>query len=215
MSSPIGRWAQAPDQIEPLVGYRAWRSTFDEAGAHLLPFGWREVDDWVGAEQGWVTSSCRRSPDVGTHRSPDENCSCGFYATKSLYERSLLLAVWMDLAGETSDSTGIVLGRVDLAGKVIEHDLGYRAERARIVGLIPTSADDGITAQVAVRLGLGVGPAVELPGPRLDEAGLDETSGTCSVDQAHVDALLRPVFEQLGVNPDRFARRDRNSHLPC
>lgn len=56
-------------------------------------------------------------------------------------------------------SNGVVFGRVELAGKVIEHETGYRAERARIAELIPTTTDGGVTLSIARRLGLPVGPA--------------------------------------------------------
>ena len=53
------------------------------------------------------------------------------------------------------------MGRVLLAGKVIEHAIGYRAERARIAELIPTTTDEGITRSLATRLGLPVGPTLD------------------------------------------------------
>ena len=56
-------------------------------------------------------------------------------------------------------SNSVVFGRVELAGKVIEHEIGYRAERARIAELIPTTTDGGVTLSIARRLGLPAGPA--------------------------------------------------------
>ena len=47
-----------------------------------------------------------------------------------------LMAKHMDRAGKVGIDQ-VVLGRVALSGKVIEHDFGYRAERARIAELIP------------------------------------------------------------------------------
>jgi hypothetical protein len=49
---------------------------------------------------------------------------------------------------------GVVLGRVELAGKVIECSLGYRAERARIAELISIAGDRRSAAELALRLGL-------------------------------------------------------------
>jgi hypothetical protein len=49
---------------------------------------------------------------------------------------------------------GVVLGRVELAGKVIEHSLGYRAERARIAELISIEEDRRSAGELALRLGL-------------------------------------------------------------
>jgi hypothetical protein len=53
-----------------------------------------------------------------------------------------------------------VLGRVLLAGKVIEHDEGYRAERARIAELIPVKGTERTVELLAAALGLPMGAAV-------------------------------------------------------
>jgi hypothetical protein len=59
----------------------------------------------------------------------------------------------------------LVIGRVYLAGKVIEHDFGYRAERARIAELIPVAGADRAALRVANRLGLRLGaPPPPAPG---------------------------------------------------
>lgn len=157
----ITRWSQAPDLIEPIVAYRAWRFAMGETRAYLLSVGGCEADDWVGAEHGWVISSCRMPP-VTDHPAPDEGCACGFYAIKTPDAGGVLDAVVMaQLPSAGLEGTGLVFGRVHLAGKVIEHRFGYRAERARIAELIPTSTDGGVTAVLASRLGLAVGPALD------------------------------------------------------
>jgi hypothetical protein len=76
------------------------------------------------------------------HSVPGEDCSCGFYAMKDL--ESML----------RFSAPGLVLGRVKLAGKVIEYTSGYRAECARIDELISTAADRRSVAKLALRLGL-------------------------------------------------------------
>jgi hypothetical protein len=78
----------------------------------------------------------------GPHSVPGEGCSCGFYAMKEL---SSMLGF---------SAPGVVLGRVELGGKVIEHNLGYRAERARITELISIAGDRRSAAELALRLGL-------------------------------------------------------------
>ena len=50
---------------------------------------------------------------------------------------------------------------MELAGKVIEHDHGYRAERARIVELIPLRETEADVAAIARRIGVAVGPSVK------------------------------------------------------
>jgi hypothetical protein len=169
MTEMFGRWAQAPDLIEPIIGYRAWPFQMSDRGVHLLSFVSSSGATWIGGDwegswRGWVNSSC---PLPGRfHLAPDEGCTCGFYATKARDESPSLLAVMLaqeanDSTGTNEAKTGAVFGRVDLAGKVIEHELGYRAERARIAELIPTTTDGGITELVAARLDLPVGSAVD------------------------------------------------------
>jgi len=165
---------RVPDAIEPLIGYRAWHVS----GASLLPIGHRDpaaaTSPWDGANRHWVSATCSFEapepvPDSmrerlqhiysklglpfesfpeGPHTVPGEDCSCGFYAMKEL---SSMLGF---------SAPGVVFGRVELAGKVIEHNLGYRAERARIAELISIAADRRSAAELALRLGL---PLVAIP----------------------------------------------------
>jgi hypothetical protein len=161
---------RVPDGIEPLVGYRAW--LFD--GAALVPFFRHDPGAetaWEGAHRHWVSATCRlyhpgirrdslmrrlervyqkvghRSEpaalrDPVPHAIPDEGCSCGFYAMKTLGSIPALAV------------PGVILGRVELAGKVIDGAFGYRAERARIAALIPIEGDERSTKRLAFRLGL-------------------------------------------------------------
>jgi hypothetical protein len=167
MIPTIGRWPDAPDLIEPIVGYRAWRYTMSDRAVQLFALGHTRGDDsakneWAGAWSLWVTASCGWVVEP-THVVPDEDCTCGFYAMKSADD-----VAGFSIESDPADSlegegaTGIVLGRVFLAGKVIEHAFGYRAERARIVELIPTTVDRGITRTLASRLELPVGPTLDM-----------------------------------------------------
>jgi hypothetical protein len=67
--------------------------------------------------QPWPTSTMEAHCAVG-HPAPDWDCNCGIYATKQQF-----------------GSFGHVFGQVAMEGIVIEHEDGYRAERARIVEL--------------------------------------------------------------------------------
>jgi hypothetical protein len=103
----------------------------------------------------------------------------------------------------------VVLGRVLLSGKVIEHDFGYRAERARIAELIPFRSTERSIMVLADRLGVGMAPAVE-PGSR-DEADLRPLLGTVALSPAHAlaprkvptppptDPLTGPVAGVLAI----------------
>jgi hypothetical protein len=103
-----------------------------------------------------ISSKLGFSPEPlrdGPHTVPGESCACGFYAMKDL-SRMLLFS-----------APGIVLGRVELAGKVIEYTAGFRAERARITELISTEADRRSVAELALLLGLPMASAIS---PRID-----------------------------------------------
>jgi hypothetical protein len=172
-----------PDLIEPIVAYRAWRYSIDERGARIFALGGHE-DAWDGACRGWVVASCSRftpshaflaSP--ASHPAPKEGCSCGFYALKSIDVATEILAmVWLSRDPATQnhlgsvpggfDRQGEVFGRVELAGKVVEHGLGYRAQRARVLDLIPMGSDDHAIASLALRL------QVPLAAP-IDEGSID------------------------------------------
>jgi hypothetical protein len=157
---------EAPDQISPIEAYRAWEFRSEDPADPLRPLS--SADDqtspWLGAASDWVTASCRlettREPIHG--QVPNEDCRCGFYSMKSLDTlREMFCLVEPD----------IVLGRILLAGKVIEFDMGYRSERARIAELLPWKGREIETERVAESIGAPVGaavdPAFELP-PRPD-----------------------------------------------
>ena len=154
-----------PDGIEPLVGYRLWFFTlgYRRAQLHSLrssasPLDPLKYTDWEGAESCWVVASC----SLGSHVAPAEDCSCGFYAMTRLSEPltyASLHRTWPVGSGPDIEF-GIVLGRVELAGKIIEHQHGYRAERARIAELIPITGTEQTVMRIAARLGLPMGHAV-------------------------------------------------------
>ena len=168
---------RAPDGIVPLVGYRMWQVKEEEGEPLFLPLN-HFSRDWDGATRAWVSASCWVgndklvvSPDgeliwgdPSQHRVPDERCSCGFYAMKELNAQLLYAA---GIAVQDAQNTGteevFVLGRVELAGKVIEHERGYRAERARIIDLIPLRDQHRTVEAIARRAGVGVGRPVGAP----------------------------------------------------
>jgi hypothetical protein len=156
---------RVPDLIEPFDGYRSWSYSVVGGRVRLFPLHVMGVragssgDDgsrvWEGAWRRWVTASCARGPYGQSHEAPDESCSCGFYAMK---DPSDVIVPWP--LGKSFEApgirTGVVSGRVALAGKLIEHEHGYRAERARIHELIASSDDIDGTLLVATLLDLPV-----------------------------------------------------------
>jgi hypothetical protein len=138
-----------------------------DRGAHLLPLTapFREMNDWDGAWRDWVRASCLRFSHPW-HVAPVDDCSCGFYAMKREEDvesgplpMHLLVSLGMGMG-----TAGTVLGRVELAGKVIEHDLAYRAERARIVELIASPGTERSIMVLAARLDLPIAPPMAAGG---------------------------------------------------
>ncbi len=205
MSELIGRWAHAPDLIEPIIGYRAWSFEMSDRGVQLGRLSGPPLLDppnggWAGSWRGWVTSSC--SLPGRSHIAPDEDCTCGFYATKSRDDSPSLLFVMMAQAGlipDREEGAGVVFGSVHLAGKVIEHDAGYRGERARIAELIPTTTDGGVTVALAARLEVPVGPS-------LDTGTLHE--------RVHEDLAVGPSVQSRHLGPvDRWRLKTHRRHF--
>jgi Bacterial regulatory proteins, luxR family len=146
-----------PDGITPFVGYRYWNLSVGRELWTLRSLN-RElvhevnVDEPIGGRNdAWLVAHCL-SYD---HDAPDEACACGFYAMKSF---STLLSRTLSFGTTYPETvTQRVAGRVHLAGKIVEHDLGYRAERMRIVELRPFRGTEQIVARFAQCLGVPVG----------------------------------------------------------
>jgi hypothetical protein len=150
-----------PDGIEPIVGYRGWIYALHGSRAKLHPISFGcsyGPSPWDGAESGWVFASCAADP-VDIEHVPGCSCTCGFYATKILapFPKAILA---MDPACENGVESGWVFGRVELAGKIIEHAYGYRAQRARIAELNPLQGDERNSFRLAALLGLPIGDSV-------------------------------------------------------
>jgi hypothetical protein len=129
--------------------------------ARLHPLGGIEDETvpgpWDGAESRWVVASCLTAVDH-SGGVPNELCTCGFYSVRTLPLLLQLLSVFAGL--ESGPESGLILGRVELAGKIIEHDLGYRAERARVAELIPHEDNLTNASRLANLLGLRLGDPV-------------------------------------------------------
>ncbi|MFP5333289.1 MAG: hypothetical protein ACLGHX_13140 [Acidimicrobiia bacterium] len=110
---------------ESLVWHRGGPVPRRPSEIHWSPeavIAWRGWDLGPGClvghhRQPWKASTMVASCRVG-HRRPEWQCNCGIYALK-----------------DPSKVDGRVVGRVALEGIVIEHEDGYRAERARIIEL--------------------------------------------------------------------------------
>jgi hypothetical protein len=134
------RPGRAPDAIEPFVGYKVLFA--DGAGAL------RSMADRSSWTTGWNRARCLR----GNHDAPLEGCTCGLYASKEL-ESSETLAWGARLARKRPgwpDGLDVVIVKVSLAGKVIEHDRGYRAELARVDEVLRPGSVDALEEYIAI-----------------------------------------------------------------
>lgn len=107
--------------------------------------GWRSWDWDSGVLKGhyggeWATPEMSASCDLG-HAAPKWRCNCGIYALKA------------------PPRGGSIVGQVELTGLVIEHEDGYRAEKAGIVALWVTTDDLGVVAAIRSRY-----PTVDVSG---------------------------------------------------
>jgi hypothetical protein len=99
-------------RVEPIRAWRIWRVS-DNATLESPIYG----DPWTPGQA--FTADC---PD---HLVPSLACGCGVYAVTTR-ERALEWAEW----ARASLPYRVVLGTVQLWGRVLPHLAGYRAERA-------------------------------------------------------------------------------------
>jgi DNA-binding CsgD family transcriptional regulator len=158
----------APDGITPLVGYRTWTLSVAAKRWILRSLNGQiahevNIDDLSGRrDDAWLVARCGFGLD---HDAPDEDCSCGFYAVKSLTTLEPLLRFGM--AGQAVPGMGTywVAGRVHLAGKIVEHEAGYRAERLRIAEFLAFHGTEKIVARFARSLRVPLGDPIFEPDP--------------------------------------------------
>jgi len=119
-----------PDYISPIVGYRMWqwgatglKSLNDEPWLPGRPLAAKCPTLRVyGPIPEWVTTF---------HEPPADGCSCGVYAAKNYQHLQKIADIEYGVHGE-----------VYLWGKVVEHDLGYRAQFAYPKSLVlPSNID--------------------------------------------------------------------------
>jgi DNA-binding CsgD family transcriptional regulator len=200
-----------PEGIEPLSGYRLWEYeiTGRRASLHSLTCSGRQDCPWVNARLGWVTASCRLEDDPW-HVTPSEDCSCGFYAVPTVLD-----VFAQGVPEEHGDGTGCVMGRVELAGRIVEHEFGYRAERARITELVPFEGCTRDVTWLANRLDVPIAPIVSPPPVSPLQLQMLEMIGSGSTTREIAEALkvppstVRPSLERaFGALRAGARRRD-------
>lgn len=101
---------------EHIVGWRGFKivMSYDQQRPELR--GRRQ--NWTKADPG--PANCIGGKHMEPHKSPHALCTCGYHALK---EQRLI------------NSTFPIQAKVLMWGEVFEHDLGYRSERIRLVGI--------------------------------------------------------------------------------
>lgn len=108
---------RAPDAIEPIRAWRVWLTSVESRENLIL----RSVTE-AGRGTRWLAGrTLEAGCPTGEHDAPLGECTCGIYAHKS----------WASASDQARGVAGAVVGEVQLWGRVVEHDRGYRAQFAR------------------------------------------------------------------------------------
>lgn len=133
----------APDLVEPVVGFRAWRVVGERLLSPYIPCRWE------GPRMHAVCYPANRSVTFGRgwlaapHESPHPDCQCGIYA----YHRPGVRTYF----GEWDWLEGII----SVSGRLEVHADGLRAEHARVHALaLPGDRDPGPARAIASALGV-------------------------------------------------------------
>ena len=138
---------EALERAEPIRAYRAWRHRPPAQSARLESFGGQTT--WT--PKRWMRAECKVMRAMGTHAAPASGCSCGIYATKDL-----ALVAGLRLLAVVGNETSVMIGIVELADTIIEHDFGYRAEYARVAALLPRPGQESAAEWIAAVYGVPV-----------------------------------------------------------
>jgi hypothetical protein len=115
----------APDYLGLVAGVRTWRvanTMWARMGGWLWSLAmldcWRKGKEWKEAE-------CRRG-----HRIPGDKCGCGIWAFFDVETMESELGL-VPAPGEVEYVSGII----GAAGDIVVHDLGFRAQYAKVLAL--------------------------------------------------------------------------------
>jgi hypothetical protein len=142
---------QAPDYVEPIVGWRLWRIAESRHQSRLTSLFLNDVWPWLEPlEARCAMQRVRWSRVRPPHAAPREDCQCGIYAT-----------VWSEIAPHLRNARWhrrpkFVVGEVALWGTVVVGELGWRSTYAypqRMFALIPGKTSELEVARVLSSLG--------------------------------------------------------------
>jgi hypothetical protein len=127
----------APDLVEPVVGYRAWKLIDDRLLSPYIPCRWEgpvmhaacyPANRSLLRGEGWLDAP---------HASPHPACRCGIHAYHALGAQAYY-GEWL-----------WVEGAVTVWGHLEVHHRGLRAEHARVEALVAPDERDAARAQAA------------------------------------------------------------------
>ena len=219
------RRGNAPDYIEPTVGWRVWLVVANDA-RQLCLRSITFVTVWTPRAE--LRARCIRPRRLlarirreSPHEVPALGCDCGIHAAKDAAAAVGYLSAYEDLLKGVALHR--VIGTVSLWGKVVEGERGWRAShayRARL--LVPPSRDSSpVPAEAVARSLVGYGVPSRLasvrtrssstPSPALDwrapthDALLVETGSSGANSSLDLGACRRSTCPRR----DRFSARGR------
>ena len=127
------RNAGAPDQLDPVVGWRVWDVVELDGRLRLCSLTFWSV--WLPGRP--VLAACRRPlvdrrAGIPDHDAPAASCTCGIYASTSAHGAVEFSRRFV----RRRDTVHRVIGRVALWGTVVECESGWRASHAYPESLI-------------------------------------------------------------------------------
>lgn len=132
VSGPMGAITdevRVPDYVEPLIAYRAWLWNGEHLRSTYINLVWEKDTIYQAACMGTSPHKYCGFQEVGGELSPHKIGVCGFYSLKS--DDPITIA---NCIGVTADN--LVIGTIEIWGKIVEHSFGYRSEYARIRDII-------------------------------------------------------------------------------
>ncbi len=135
-----------------IIGYREWKiNCIEDNGIYTFKLGGIGTGDNGNSwNTGINIAKCLK--DKSKHKSPDFDCDCGFWGYNSKinmivsmaksdngfnsYPGSYMYAGFSPSAYTQQQDTYYIGGEVQFTGTVIEHEEGYRAEKAEIKKLL-------------------------------------------------------------------------------
>jgi hypothetical protein len=127
----------APDYSGLVAGVRTWRvanTLWARMGGWL--WSWSMLDCWRKGEE-YKEAECRHG-----HRIPGYKCGCGIWA----FFDPELMAKELSTSSMQGEPYDYVSGIIGAGGDIVEHELGFRAQYAKVFGIFsdewPTPKDE-------------------------------------------------------------------------